>query len=256
MIRSRLAPTPSGYLHWGNIFNFALTWALVRRESGVLALRIDDLDATRARPEFVADIFETLRWLGFDWDEGPKHEADFKEHFSQGLRLSEYRNALQFFTGYACDCSRQSVKLKPCDCQGRHLELKAHVTQWKEATTGVVLWRKDDLPAYHLVSVLEDVRTHTNLIVRGEDLRESSETQLQLAKLLGPVAESFTSARFVHHQLIQENGGKLSKSAGSPSIKHWRGQGLTPSEIWSELGQKVGQRWRKLADVDPRAFTF
>ena len=249
MIRSRLAPTPSGYLHWGNIYNFALAWAMVRRAKGTLALRIDDLDATRARPEFVADIFETLYWLGFTWDEGPKNEKDFKEHFSQGLRLAEYRNALSFFKGYACDCSRQSVKLKACDCQGRNLELKANVTQWKEQESGVVLWRKDDLPAYHLVSVLEDVRTHMNLIVRGEDLQESSEIQLALAKQLGPVAESFVKAQFVHHALIKENGEKLSKSAGATSIKYWREQGMSAAEVWSELGKRVGQDWRSLKSV-------
>ena len=69
--RLRFAPTPSGYLHRGNALNFILNWLAARLRGARILLRIDDLDAERKRPEYVADVFENLHWLGLDWDEGP-----------------------------------------------------------------------------------------------------------------------------------------------------------------------------------------
>ena len=69
--RLRYAPTPSGFLHIGNALNFRLNWLVARQNGGKILLRIDDLDAERKRPEYIADIFESLEWLGLDWDEGP-----------------------------------------------------------------------------------------------------------------------------------------------------------------------------------------
>jgi glutamyl-tRNA synthetase len=77
MLRSRLAPTPSGYLHLGNAFSFLLTWLVVRKQHGHLHLRIDDLDADRAKPDYYDDIFTTLDWLGLDYDSGARMRARF-----------------------------------------------------------------------------------------------------------------------------------------------------------------------------------
>ena len=83
-IISRIAPTPSGFLHIGNIFNFYLTWKKVRQ--GELWLRIDDGDAPRIRPEYVEDIFETLEWLGLDYDKGPRGPEDFTRIFPSSIK--------------------------------------------------------------------------------------------------------------------------------------------------------------------------
>lgn len=81
MLRSRIAPTPSGYLHIGNAYNFLLTEAIVRKANGSLRLRIDDLDAPRVRPEYLQDVFESLSWLGITPDEGPGSIAEQQEIF-------------------------------------------------------------------------------------------------------------------------------------------------------------------------------
>ena len=94
-IVSRLAPTPSGYLHLGNAFSFILTWLLVRRLGGKLHLRIDDLDAPRLNKDCLEDIFIQLEWLGLDYDTGPQGPGDHLRHFSQSLRLEEYMSALE-----------------------------------------------------------------------------------------------------------------------------------------------------------------
>jgi glutamyl/glutaminyl-tRNA synthetase len=115
-LKTRLAPTPSGFLHLGNGASFVATWALARAYEGEVLLRIDDLDAERMRPEYVEDIFKTLEWLGLDWDEGPFSVADFSQNWSQHLRLDVYEKALSDLKKtdnlYACNCSRKDIRLK------------------------------------------------------------------------------------------------------------------------------------------------
>jgi glutamyl-tRNA synthetase len=245
-----LAPTPSGFLHYGNLFNFVLTWRAVRSARGVLALRIDDLDATRARDVYLEDIFETLHWLGFDWDEGPRDVAQFKSQFSQTLRTENYRAFLKKFPGYACACSRSQVKARTDKlydgfCRKRELALITDQTQWRFRADipehDVVLWQKHGLPAYHLVSLYEDLQDHTTLIVRGEDLRESSELQKLLALALGAEGRAFSEIQFVHHPLILERGVKLSKSAGALSLQSERELGKKASEVFLRLSELTGK---------------
>ena len=81
-LHSRIAPTPSGFLHLGNALNFIFTWLVVRKNQGKLHLRIDDIDALRFRPEYLQDIFYALEWLGLDWDSGPSGPEDFLSHHS------------------------------------------------------------------------------------------------------------------------------------------------------------------------------
>ena len=94
MIRTRLAPTPSGLLHPGNGVSFLVTWALARAAGGWILLRVDDLDGDRYRPEYLEDIFRTIDWLGIDYDAGPKNIADFEQHWSQHLRIPQYNDYL------------------------------------------------------------------------------------------------------------------------------------------------------------------
>ncbi|MEO7424697.1 MAG: glutamate--tRNA ligase family protein, partial [Fibrobacteria bacterium] len=118
-MKTRLAPTPSGFLHAGNAWSFVLTWLLARSQGGTVRLRIDDLDTARFRDGYGEDIFASLRWLGLDWDTGPRTVAEVKGIYSQQSRLGKYRAALEALAGreeaggpliYACACSREQVK--------------------------------------------------------------------------------------------------------------------------------------------------
>jgi glutamyl/glutaminyl-tRNA synthetase len=93
--RTRIAPTPSGFLHAGNAWSFLIAWLWARSRGGSVHLRIDDLDTARMRPEFVEEIFASLSWLGLDWDSGPRDAGEFGARFSQRHRLSEYRGGLE-----------------------------------------------------------------------------------------------------------------------------------------------------------------
>jgi len=93
--RTRIAPTPSGFLHLGNVLSFAITAALARRTGAKILLRIDDLDRERVEGRFVEDIFETLHFLEMPWDEGPGDFHEYETRFSKVHRMDVYRAALE-----------------------------------------------------------------------------------------------------------------------------------------------------------------
>jgi len=271
--RTRLAPTPSGFLHLGNVMSFALTAGLARRSGASILLRIDDLDRERMSREYVEDIFETLSFMGIPWDEGPRSWEEFERTWSQVHRMGRYREALEWLREggkvFACDCSR-SVILRgspegvyPGTCRERGLSLDQEGCSWRVKTEGVgavkvgggleglpaemtdfVVRKKDGYPAYQLTSVIDDLYFGVDLVVRGDDLRASTAAQRWLAAQLGPGA--FGRIRFYHHELLATTGGeKLSKSAGATSVQYLRRQGVKPGEIYS-----MTLRWLGLgADV-------
>lgn len=264
---TRIAPTPSGYLHVGNALNFILTDALAQQTGASVLLRIDDIDRERLRPEYVADVFETLRWLGIAWHGGPADAREFEDRWSQRHRMALYRDALQTLRDngalFACDCSRtQAAEGKVCRCRERGLPLDAPNVSWRVATDdGIALdaktvnaktvratlppevkefavRRKDGLPAYQLTSVVDDVHFGIDLVVRGKDLWPSTLAQLYLSRLLN--FNVFQNVAFVHHPLLSDSGGaKLSKSAGASSLKHWRERGRTKEELFAFIGEAL-----------------
>ena len=108
-IISRIAPTPSGFLHAGNVYNFLLTYLFTRAFGGILYLRIDDYDLPRYRRQYVENIFRVLEMLGIDFDGGPGGVGEFETKFSSKFRLGAYQNALKTLEQkgvcYACECS-------------------------------------------------------------------------------------------------------------------------------------------------------
>jgi glutamyl/glutaminyl-tRNA synthetase len=250
MIVSRFAPTPSGHLHLGNLLNFGVTWALTRRAGGKLWLRLDDHDEGRVRQTYIQDVLDNLAWLGLDWDERMP---------SQTTRHEAYRARLAAIPHYVCDCTRAQIQARTeldydGHCRERGLDAAASPQRRWRSPNGdqdVVLWRRDDLPGYHLVSVADDVDHGVNLVVRGEDLLASSHTQLALAAEGGLAA--FRACAFVHHPLLRgPDGGKLSKSAGAYSLVQLRAAGFTTEAVWVRLSELAGvaavrspQEWLK-----------
>jgi glutamyl/glutaminyl-tRNA synthetase len=248
--RSRIAPTPSGYLHLGNLANFVLIERLVLEGKGQLLLRIDDCDGTRTRPEFVEHIFETLHWLGLEWQEGPRDAEDFYRGFSQNTRKAHYfgkLKALEHLT-YACACSRKEIQgVYAGTCRDKKIEFVPGETALRlrvddpvlaKIFGDVVLWRKDDGPAYQWASVVDDLDSKANLIVRGEDLRSSSELQKHIASLMQP--GGLDHVRFIHHPLLAgEDGKKLAKSQGAFSVVDLRRSGVTPAELRERIAGMI-----------------
>lgn len=274
--RLRYAPTPSGYLHLGNALNFRLNWLVARQNGGKILLRIDDLDADRKRPEYVADVFESLRWLGLDWDEGPglayrctpewhsgtqaqvtcgtprrcatldnpeyhSQVTDFEKNWSQHRRMPLYVKLLDELraTGllYACHKSRRDLapfgSSYPVEFREQNLSLDEPDVAWRIATpTGFplpdfIVRRRDGLPAYQVASLADDLHFGITHIVRGADLEPSTAAQRWLAECLGK--QDFLNVQFYHHPLLTNaQGEKLSKSAGSTSLRAMRESGEKP----------------------------
>src|SRR3546814_674508 len=113
VVRTRIAPTPSGFLHLGNILSFTLTAALAEKTQASTLLRIDDLDSQLINRLYVVDIFETLDFLEIPWTEGPTNYQDYQAAYSQLHRLELYNEALRQLqeSGYlfACTCSRTDI---------------------------------------------------------------------------------------------------------------------------------------------------
>src|ERR1700744_3080123 len=112
--RTRIAPTPSGFLHLGNVLSFSITAALARRHDAKILLRIDDLDQARVNKNYLQDIFDTLNFLEIPWDEGPRNVGEFDQSYSQLHRMAMYNKALEKLNNggqaFACTCSRQQLR--------------------------------------------------------------------------------------------------------------------------------------------------
>ncbi|WP_186756851.1 glutamate--tRNA ligase family protein [Echinicola salinicaeni] len=269
---TRFAPTPSGYLHLGNILSFLITSSLAKKHHSKILLRIDDLDQSRVRQAYIEDIFITLDFLEIPWDLGPKNQKEFSQEFSQIHRLESYKKALESLKEkqllFACECSRKQIAnistnaQYPGTCLNRKIDLKEENTNWRLITNGhsiqfkslesgvynsflpdnmqhFVVRKKTSLPAYQLASVIDDINFGVDLIVRGQDLLDSSLAQSYLSSLLP--SNSFSDITFKHHQLIMHSKNKkLSKSKGATSIQGLRKMGKSKADIYLLLGDFMG----------------
>lgn len=282
-IITRYAPTPSGFLHLGNLYSFVLTYHTAKKEGAKILLRIDDLDKERTKQKFLKDIFETLDFMEIPYDFGPKNVKEFQNSFSQFKRLENYKETLQLLKDkrvlFACDCSRNKIlKMDKRGfysgfCRDRKLGFDAPEKAWRIMTpdqeevglndyTGTrvsgrmpgilkdfIVRKKDGLPSYQLSSLVDDIHFGVNLIVRGKDLYGSSLAQIFLSQYLEE--NSFSASAFLHHPILKDQKGqKLSKSAGSSSIQHLRKSGKKKSEIYTTLADYLGLKgeFKKLDD--------
>lgn len=262
-MHTRIAPTPSGFLHIGNAFSFLLTQRLAQKQEGKILLRIDDSDADRKRPEYVQDIFDSLHWLGIEWQEGPRDPEDFENNWSQKNRVALYDEAIAKLRlhkhVFACSCSRKQLQEQiPCECRSKNIPydtpetaLRLYVPEGTEVeftdehlgmqqvrldeTVGsFVIRRRDGIPAYQLISLIDDLHFGIDYIVRGADLLTSTAAQLFLAEKLG--GNHFYTTKFFHHLLLpDEHGQKLSKSEGALSLKSMRENGMRREDILQQL---------------------
>jgi glutamyl/glutaminyl-tRNA synthetase len=280
--RTRIAPTPSGFLHLGNVLSFSITAALARKGGAKILLRIDDLDQSRVNKDYLQDIFDTLNFLEIPWDEGPKDIKEFETDYSQRHRVSIYRQAIDQLIAsklvFACTCSRKQLSDdRSCNCIEREIsagEKNASLRLITDDGSGVivkcysgeairtvlpeqmhhfVVRRKDGLPAYQLTSVIDDLFYGIDLVIRGVDLWPSTLAQHQLASALGQ--SNFSDITFDHHPLLLEKSGKkLSKSAGATSVRYLRQSGKTAATIYQLTGDMLGadraiSNWQQLAEV-------
>jgi glutamyl/glutaminyl-tRNA synthetase len=271
---TRFAPTPSGFLHLGNLYSFLVTKVLAEKHDAKILLRIDDLDQERYREEYVQDIFDTLDFMELSYDLGPKNLKEFENEWSQVHRMEQYQIGLAELSEkklvFACDCSRKKIQEMDSSgyylghCQDRRIPLDRKEVAWRfnaletdfvklksypnQLNTSLVLptdiafsiLRKKDLqPAYQLTSLIDDLLFGVDLIVRGQDLYSSSLAQLALAEKL--FKSEFQNITFFHHPVLKgPKKKKLSKSDGSTSIRTIRESGKKPKDVYKTLGEFLG----------------
>ncbi len=257
MLRMRLAPTPSGFIHLGNALNFALVERLARSRGAELGLRIDDFDPERVRDEYVEDVFRALAWLGIRPDAGPRDLADFRARFSFQLHQPRYRSALAGIDRarlYACECSRTTPGAIDREgaytgiCRDKRISFQPGVHalrfrtgegSWTRTLRDFVVWTKHDRAAYQLASVVEDAERDVTFIVRGVDLGDSSLAQLELAHAMGGTFFGWASrVRFFHHRLIEADdrpGVKLSKTHADLALREMIQRGFTRGDFAKKL---------------------
>lgn len=269
MMRLRFAPSPTGYLHAGNIYTALRNFLMARKHNGTFILRIDDTDHQRSKQEFVDGIREDLTWLGITWD-----MLDFQSH-----HLSEYAEVAERLRSsgrlYACYetpedlevmrksllsrgkppiYNRQALNLTPHDHQrlqeeGRRphwrFRLNDQAVVWNDCVRGEVridtsnisdpiLIRENGDPVYLLCTAVDDVRHQITHIFRGEDHVTNTSINIQILEALGADPAQF---QFAHFPLISDISGEgFSKRTDSFRIRYLRDQGLQPMAINSVLG--------------------
>jgi glutamyl-Q tRNA(Asp) synthetase len=268
MIVTRFAPSPTGRLHLGHAYSAVLGTALARQGPGKFLVRIEDLDQTRSRPEFVAGIFDDLRWLGLEWDEPV---------LVQSQRTAAYDKALDELKGrglvFACFCTRADIAQSltaphgdaatsyPGTCRAladdperrattphcwrlnsaKALEI-AGLASWTEENGetfvaqasdigDTILARKDAPASYHLSCVVDDAASGVTTVVRGADLRPSTPIQRLLQQLLG-----LPEPTYLHHPLVtHEDGRRLAKRDLAPTLAAMREHGEDGRALAADL---------------------
>jgi glutamyl/glutaminyl-tRNA synthetase len=280
--KTRIAPTPSGFLHLGNILSFAVTASLARKTGAKILLRIDDLDKARVNDRYIEDIFESLNFMGIPIDAGPRNSQGFESHYSQMHRMDMYMRALNKLADknlvFACTCSRKQLNdARSCSCLYKQLPLSTKNACWRFIThankqltfknysgelicaflpdemCNFIVKKKDGLPAYQLTSIIDDIFYGIDLVVRGKDLWPSTLAQLELAAALDE--DCFKEITFHHHPLLLgPSGNKLSKSAGDTSIKYLRESGKSAEDVYGIIADMLGinkktVNWQQLSDA-------
>jgi len=267
MVRGRIAPTPTGYLHLGHAATFLQ--AAERAEGGVLVFRQEDLDAQRCGKEFAVAAMEDLRWLGLEWQEGPDIGGAFGP-YEQSRRTKLYLEAWRTLRDggwiYPCQRSRRDVREAgmaphqqepvypaawrpppgtgrqhpdPSGSNWRFRVPDGRVVAFQDERTGKFsalagvdfgdfpVWRRDGVPAYELAVVVDDAAMEITEVVRGEDLLLSTCRQLLLYEALQLVPPAWW-----HTELLCDQSGKrLAKREDSLCLRALRKRGIQPSFV-------------------------
>lgn len=269
--RGRIAPTPTGRLHLGHAATFRIAYQRAVEAKGTVVLRVEDLDPQRCKPEFAGAAIEDLAWLGIRWDEGPVFQSARREYF-----LEVWRRLRDGGFIYPCARSRRDVAeaaLAPHDEEPIFPpEWRASAEEalrWKEPkginwrfrvpdgeaitfedgnfglTTRVglrdfgdfLVWNRDDVPAYELAVVSDDIDMGITEVVRGADLLTSTARQILIYRALGKQPPAFFHCPLV----LDGQGRRLAKRSAALSLQALREQGWSPEQVLANATTSMRQ---------------
>ncbi|WP_343128655.1 glutamate--tRNA ligase [Buchnera aphidicola (Kurisakia onigurumii)] len=276
IIKTRFAPSPTGFLHIGNIRTALYSWLFAKKFQGSFILRIEDTDSNRSRSKYSTHIIDTLNWLGLKWDEGP---------YFQSKKIERYKDIINFLLeknhAYRCYCSKNRIiklreqqllkKEKPrYDGFCKNLKIQknsTHVIRFKNPQNGtvifqdevrgeiifnnselddVVIQRSNGLPTYNLCVIVDDYDTKITHVIRGEDHINNTPRQINILNAL-----KFTVPQYAHLSMItNEQKTNLSKRDCLTNILQYQKDGFFPESIlnylirlgWSYKNQEIFSR--------------
>src|SRR5574340_1040393 len=265
MIRTRFAPSPTGYLHIGGARTALFSWAFARKHGGVFVLRIEDTDLERSTPESVQAILEGMRWLGLDYDEGP---------FYQMQRMDRYREViLQLLDeGKAYYCYATKEEIETLREQQRAAGLKPRYDgRWRDSTAAppagvrpvvrfknpldgyvvfddlvkgriavhnselddLVIARADGTPTYNFSVVVDDWDMKITHVIRGDDHVNNTPRQINILKALGAPLPHYAHVPMI----LGADGERLSKRHGAVSVMQYQEDGYLPEALLNYLAR-------------------
>ena len=267
MTTTRFAPSPTGWLHIGNLRAALFNYAIARQQGGTFILRIDDTDAERSKDEYIEGVKEDLTWLGFTWDRVEHQSARMENYLAAKQRLIEMGRLYECFeTPTELDLKRKkqlnmgkppvydraalALSEDEKDAlraeRGSHWRFKLDHTriEWTDGIIGdisidaasvsdPVLFKNDGQILYTLASVVDDTEMGITDVVRGSDHVTNTATQIQMIEALGGAVP-----RFAHHSLLTgPQGEALSKRLGTLALRDLRKQGIAPEAILSLMAR-------------------
>ncbi|MEK6736132.1 MAG: glutamate--tRNA ligase [Pseudomonadota bacterium] len=265
MVRTRFAPSPTGYLHIGGARTALFSWAYARRHGGQFILRIEDTDVERSTQQSTQAILDGMAWLGLDYDEGP---------FYQMKRLDRYHavaeQLLQANQAYYCYASKEELEvmrekqlaagLKPrYDGRWRDSKqtppagvkpvirfknpldghvtfndlIKGRITVANNELDDLVLIRSDGIPTYNFSVVLDDLDMNITHVIRGDDHVNNTPRQINIIKALGASLPEYAHVPMI----LGSNGERLSKRHGAVSVMQYREDGYLPDALLNYLAR-------------------
>ncbi|SMM98442.1 Glutamyl-tRNA synthetase [uncultured Candidatus Thioglobus sp.] len=269
-MKSRFAPSPTGYLHIGGARTALFAWAWAKKQQGEFVLRIEDTDTERSTQASVDAILESMDWLGLDYDGEPVYQTQRFERYEAVIQ-----QLLDEDKAYYCECSKQRLTMlretlmekgekAMYDGCCRDKNLSSGVVRFKNPTDGVVSFkdvvkgnisvankelddliiaRTDGTPTYNLTVVVDDHDMKISHVIRGDDHINNTPRQINLYQALG-----WDLPEFAHLPMILgSDGARLSKRHGAVSVMAYRDAGFLPEALlnylvrlgWSHGDQEV-----------------
>jgi len=260
-IRTRFAPSPTGYLHVGGARTALFSWLYARRHGGAFVLRIEDTDLERSTQEAVNAILEGMTWLGLEYEEGP---------FYQTHRFDRYNEVIDALVesghAYRCNCTRERLDelraeqeanegRRGYDGHCRESNITAdqpHVIRFKNPQEGgvvmddmihgkvtvaneelddLIIRRTDGAPTYNLTVVVDDHDMGMTHVVRGDDHLRNAFRQINIFKAMGAEIPKFAHVAMI----LGDDGSKLSKRHGAVSVMQYKEEGYLPEALLNYL---------------------
>ncbi len=270
--RVRFAPSPTGFLHIGGARTALFNWLWARGQKGTFILRIEDTDRVRSTEASVQAIFDGMKWLGLDWDEGPGVEGPHAPYF-QTQRLQTYEKHAEALiakgAAYRCNCTKEELDVQrkkaeaekrgfkyPGTCRNKNLPkgtpgavvrfrmpeagetafddlVKGRIATSNEQLQDEVILRADGIPLYNFGAVVDDIEMGITLVARGDDHVVNTPRQILMYRAL-----DYPVPVFAHLPMILgSDKQRLSKRHGAVSVLQYRDEGYLPGALVNYLAR-------------------